>query len=41
MGLGPYLPILSYSPILSNVGYPVGYPISFQLVILRINKYAN
>jgi len=36
MGLGPNLPILSYGPILSHVGYPIGYPISFRLVLSPI-----
>jgi len=37
MGLGPNLPILSHSPIPSYVGYPVGYPISFRLVVILNN----
>ncbi len=32
MGLGPNLPILSHGLILSHVGYPIGYPISFRPV---------
>ncbi len=33
MGLGPNLPIPSHGSILSYVGYPVGYPISFRPVV--------
>ena len=35
MGSGPYFPILYHSPIPSHVGYPIGYPLSFRLVIIK------
>jgi hypothetical protein len=38
MGLGPDLPILSHGPIISHVGYPVGYPISFRLVSITLEE---